>query len=255
MGGTGFEVHSKVRPWNGTFADVDRAARALAGALRARGVGPGDVVVVQLPNWVEAGITFWAAAYLGAVVVPIVHFYGPKEVEYILRVTCARRGGDRRPVRAQRLPGDLFGAARAAHRARCGWWSATRPSETLPSGSHAVRRRCSTPSPSPIRPASTPTPRRSSASPRAPRATPRASSTRTAPSAARPASSTRCSPRGGPPQITGAPVGPLHRDAQRVPVPLLRERPVHLVDVWDPAEVLRLMSDEGSGSPGAPRTS
>ena len=39
----------------------------------------------QLPNWVEAGITFWAAAYLGAVVVPIVHFYGAKEVDYILR--------------------------------------------------------------------------------------------------------------------------------------------------------------------------
>src|SRR5690606_22353318 len=28
---------------------------------------------------------FWAAAYLGATVVPIVHFYGPKEVSYILR--------------------------------------------------------------------------------------------------------------------------------------------------------------------------
>ncbi len=48
-------------------------------------MGPGDVVVFQLPNWVEAGITFWAACYLGAVVVPIVHFYGPKEVGYILQ--------------------------------------------------------------------------------------------------------------------------------------------------------------------------
>src|SRR5204862_1219996 len=36
---------------------------------------------------VEAGIAFWAAAYLGAVVVPVVHFYGPKEIEYILRAT------------------------------------------------------------------------------------------------------------------------------------------------------------------------
>ena len=87
MGDVEFRVHSKVRPWSGTFAEVDRSARALAGALRARGVGAGDVVVFQLPNWVEAGITFWAAAYLGAVVVPIVHFYGAKEVEYILRTT------------------------------------------------------------------------------------------------------------------------------------------------------------------------
>ena len=42
-------------------------------------------LVFQLPNWLEAGITFWAAAYLGAVVVPIVHFYGEKEVGHILR--------------------------------------------------------------------------------------------------------------------------------------------------------------------------
>ncbi len=86
-GRVGFRVHSAARPWRGTFSEVDRAARALAGALRGRGVGPGDVVVIQLPNWLEAGITFWAAAYLGAVVVPIVHFYGAKEVDYIIEVT------------------------------------------------------------------------------------------------------------------------------------------------------------------------
>src|SRR5215211_4130736 len=87
LGDQGFRVHSEVRPWQGTFADVDRAARSLAAHLRAGGVGPGSVVVLQLPNWVEAGIAFWAAAYLGAVVVPVVHFYGPKEVGYILRAT------------------------------------------------------------------------------------------------------------------------------------------------------------------------
>jgi non-ribosomal peptide synthetase component E (peptide arylation enzyme) len=81
LGASAFNVHSQVRPWRGTFAEVDAAARSLAGALRSQGVGVGDVVVFQLPNWVEAGITFWAAAYLGAVVVPIVHFYGAKEVD------------------------------------------------------------------------------------------------------------------------------------------------------------------------------
>ena len=80
-----FNVHSQLRPWRGTFADVDASARALAATLASRGVGPGDVLVFQLPNWLEAGITFWAAAYLGAVVVPIVHFYGEKEVGHILR--------------------------------------------------------------------------------------------------------------------------------------------------------------------------
>ena len=80
-----FNVHSQLRPWRGTFADVDESARALAATLASRGVGPGDVLVFQLPNWLEAGITFWAAAYLGAVVVPVVHFYGEKEVGHILR--------------------------------------------------------------------------------------------------------------------------------------------------------------------------
>src|SRR4051812_30061216 len=46
-----FEVHSNVRPWKGTFGDLDRAARTLAGALQARGVAAGDVVVLQMPNW------------------------------------------------------------------------------------------------------------------------------------------------------------------------------------------------------------
>src|SRR4051812_48589619 len=85
--GTAFRVRSKVHPWSGTFADVDRAARALASSLHARGVNAGDVVVFQLPNWVEAGIAFWAAAYVGAVVVPVVHFYGAKEIDYILGAT------------------------------------------------------------------------------------------------------------------------------------------------------------------------
>ncbi len=85
-----FTVHSAVRPYDGTIGDVDRAARSLAAVLQERGVGPGDVVAFQLPNWVEAGIIFAAASYLGAVLVPIVHFYGAKEVGYVLRATQPR---------------------------------------------------------------------------------------------------------------------------------------------------------------------
>jgi acyl-CoA synthetase len=82
--GAGFHVHSVQRPWAGTFRDVELTARRLATGLRKRGVGPGDVVALQLPNWMEAAATFWASAFLGAVVVPIVHFYGRKEVGHIL---------------------------------------------------------------------------------------------------------------------------------------------------------------------------
>ncbi len=83
-----FRVYSAVRPYNGSFSDVERVARRLAAGLHTRGVRPGDVIAFQLPNWMEAAATFWASALLGAVVVPIVHFYGRKEVGYIL--TAAR---------------------------------------------------------------------------------------------------------------------------------------------------------------------
>lgn len=82
--GTGFYVHSSIRPYRGTFGDVEHEARRLAAGLADRGVGPGDVVALQLPNWREAAVVFWASAFLGAVIVPIVHFYGRKELAHIL---------------------------------------------------------------------------------------------------------------------------------------------------------------------------
>jgi len=57
-------------------------------------------------------------------------------------------------------------------------------------------------------------------------------------------------PSGGPPQITGSPVGHFIGMLNAFLVPLLRDRPVHLVDVWDPGTVLRLMRDEGLGVTG-----
>ena len=85
-----FRVHSTVRPFAGTFGDVELLARRLATGLRQRGVRAGDVIAFQLPNWVEAAATFWAATFLGAVVVPIVHFYGRKEVGHILATAAPK---------------------------------------------------------------------------------------------------------------------------------------------------------------------
>src|SRR5205807_5342370 len=82
-----FTVRSRVRPCRTTLAHVCEQALTLAQGLRDRGVVSGDVVAFQLPNWVEAAYVFYAASFLGAVVMPIVHFYGPKEVGYILRKT------------------------------------------------------------------------------------------------------------------------------------------------------------------------
>ena len=81
---TAFHVHSAVRPFSGTFSDVEIQARRLAAGLRSRGVGAGDVVAIQLPNWMEAAAAFWASTFLGAVTVPIVHFYGRRELGHIM---------------------------------------------------------------------------------------------------------------------------------------------------------------------------
>ncbi|WP_280828689.1 AMP-binding protein [Mycobacterium sp. OTB74] len=89
-GGQPFRVHSAVRPYTATMRDVENIARCLAAGLQQRGVVAGDVVAFQLPNWMEAAAVFWASTFLGAVVVPIVHFYASKELGYILASTTPK---------------------------------------------------------------------------------------------------------------------------------------------------------------------
>ena len=83
-------IWSPTHPYLGTVGDVYDESLRVAAGLRVLGLGPGDVVAFQLPNWVEAAITFYACAMLGVTLVPIVHFYGPKEVGFILRQSGAR---------------------------------------------------------------------------------------------------------------------------------------------------------------------
>ena len=85
-----FRIWSPTHPHLGTVGEVYEESLRVAGGLRALGLGPGDVVAFQLPNWVEAAITFYACTMLGVTLVPIVHFYGPKEVGFILRQSGAR---------------------------------------------------------------------------------------------------------------------------------------------------------------------
>ncbi len=247
-GRAGFRVRSAVRPWTGTFADVDRAARSLAAELRARGVGPGSVVVFQLPNWVEAGITFWAAAYTGAVVVPIVHFYGAKEVEYIVRATepdvvvTPERFGHvdhlaiwqevlaRHPVPLWLVVGDLEGRGLPA--------AATPFAGLLDAGP--------VDGPAAVDPDAPAIVGFTSGTTRDPKGV--VHSHRTIGCETRQLD--HFFPTGGPPQITGAPVGHFIGMLNAFLVPLLRERAVNLIDVWDPGEVLRMMHEEGLGVGG-----
>jgi cyclohexanecarboxylate-CoA ligase len=62
----------------------------LAAALRDRGIGPGQVVAWQLPNWWEAVVVCWAVWRCGATASPITTTLGAREVGHILSRTGAR---------------------------------------------------------------------------------------------------------------------------------------------------------------------
>ncbi|HEV2461197.1 MAG TPA: AMP-binding protein [Ktedonobacterales bacterium] len=72
-----------------TYAELAAAARRLAAGLLASDVRPGDRVAVWLPNGVEWLVVHWAAALMGAILVPLSTRNRPAEVEYILRQSGA----------------------------------------------------------------------------------------------------------------------------------------------------------------------
>lgn len=248
MADVAFSVWSAERPWSGTMGQVDQAARRLAGALRADGVGAGSVVVVQLPNWAEAGVAFWAAAYLGAVVVPVVHFYGAKEVGHILRVT--------RPDVV--ISADRFGhvAHLDIHEQLLADLPDTRwlvvgatPAHRLPPRAQPLDRWLEGPPldrPLVVDPDAPAVVGFTSGTTRDPKGV--VHSHRTIGFESRQLSDGM--PTGGPPAITGAPVGHFIGMLNAFLMPLLRVRPVNLVDVWDPGRVIALMRDEGLGMGG-----
>lgn len=85
-----YRVWSDLRPCETTFGEIHDRALRIAQGFAALGVGPGDVVSFQLPNWIEAVETFLAAMFLGAIAVPIVQIYGAKETRFVLAQTGAK---------------------------------------------------------------------------------------------------------------------------------------------------------------------
>lgn len=73
-----------------TYGELQARIEAAAGALAARGVGQGDVVSFQLPNWAEAVIVHHAIVRLGAVSNPVVPIYRAHELRFILRQAGSR---------------------------------------------------------------------------------------------------------------------------------------------------------------------
>jgi len=241
------KIRSSVRPWSGTFADVLDAARRLAGALRAAGIGAGDVVAFQLPNWVEAAVSFWAAALVGAVVTPVVHFYGPKEVGYILRRTGVRA---------------LVTADRFGHQDYLGALEEVR-------GGAPDLEMVAVVGEGPVPPWAVPFDRLLDAAP----VTAPAAVDPSAPALVAYTSGTTSDPKGvvhshrtigfeirqlsamqggNPPLLVGAPVGHAIGMLSGLLLPVWKGEPINLIDVWNPAAVLAAMLEDhlasGSGA-------
>ncbi len=73
-----------------SYGELEAMVARAAGALRALGVGAGDIVSFQLPNWLEAAVVHYASIRLGAASNPISPIYRAREVGFILRQTRSR---------------------------------------------------------------------------------------------------------------------------------------------------------------------
>ena len=73
-----------------TFAELGSLVDRAAAGLKELGVGPADVVAVQLPNWWEFTVAALACARIGAVVNPLMHIFRERELEFMLNHGEAR---------------------------------------------------------------------------------------------------------------------------------------------------------------------
>jgi acyl-CoA synthetase (AMP-forming)/AMP-acid ligase II len=73
-----------------TFLELDRLSQRAALGLRQLGLGAGDVIAYQLPNWWEAVVIFLAAARIGATLNPLLPMFRERELSFTLRQSGAR---------------------------------------------------------------------------------------------------------------------------------------------------------------------
>jgi cyclohexanecarboxylate-CoA ligase len=73
-----------------TFRELKARADRMSVALRKLGVGPGDVVSWQLPNWFEAPALVCAIDRVGAVSNPIITIYREREMTFVCREARSR---------------------------------------------------------------------------------------------------------------------------------------------------------------------
>jgi len=73
-----------------TYAELKIRVDRVSAGFAALGIGSGDVVTIQLPNWAEFAYVFFALERLGAVANQIGPDFRSREVDYILRFSESR---------------------------------------------------------------------------------------------------------------------------------------------------------------------
>ena len=67
-----------------SYRDLDRLSRRIGAGLAAHGIGKGDVVAFQLPNWWEFAAIHLACVRIGAVSNPLMPIFRARELEFML---------------------------------------------------------------------------------------------------------------------------------------------------------------------------
>src|ERR1043166_1953450 len=75
-----------------TYAELKDGIDRTAAVLKRHGIGRGDVVTIQLPNWIEFVLVFFALELIGAVANKISPDFRSREVSYILRFSKSQIG-------------------------------------------------------------------------------------------------------------------------------------------------------------------
>ena len=110
-----------------TYRELDRLSDVVAIGLSRRGVGEGDVVSFQLPNWWEFSVLHLACLKLGAVSNPLMIIFRERELSLHARSRRKQglRGSRRVPRRRSRRHRPR-GERRSSRRCNMSSWSAAR---------------------------------------------------------------------------------------------------------------------------------
>lgn len=86
---TGYRCDQE-QPTRLTYRQLSDRVNLAAQALHKMGVGHGDVVAVQMPNWWEFVVVTLACGRIGAVMNPLMHIFRERELKYMLDFAKAK---------------------------------------------------------------------------------------------------------------------------------------------------------------------